>query len=154
MAGRRGVGRLGVMVLGASLGAGGASARQGGGVIQVPMTAERWAAQGKERRLEFLRVEGFPRGAMKVSDDGEAALGGLTFRDGTIDFDALLSGNDMPGIVFRRKDERSGEEFYLRPGPNCRASDDCVQYAPMIHGFMLWNAYPEYQAAAPVLENG
>lgn len=60
----------------------------------------------------------------------------------------------MPGIEFRRRDAGSAEEFYLRPSSNCRASDDCVQYAPVVHGFMLWNTYPEYQTAAPVLEKG
>ena len=33
-----------------------------------------------------------------------------------------------------------------------RASNDGMQYAPMIHGFMLWNVYPQYQNAAPLID--
>ncbi len=147
------LGWLGVVLLGSLPGVAVAAA-QATLAVRVPMKAGRWAAQAKGTRLDFLQVEGFPEGAMQISEDGEAALSGLRFRDGTIEFDALLNGNGMPGIVFRRADERTGEEFYLRPGPNCRASDDCVQYAPLLHGFMLWNMYPEYQTAAPVLDKG
>ncbi len=35
---------------------------------------------------------------------------------------------------------------------DCRASNDCVQYVPVIHGFMLWNVYPQYQNQAFVLD--
>ena len=42
------------------------------------------------------------------------------------------------------------EEFYIRPGPDCAASQDCIQYAPQTHGVMMWDSFPDYQAPAPI----
>ena len=61
---------------------------------------------------------------------------------------------DIPGIRFRQRDPQNGEEFYIRSFPDCRAEDDCIQYSPVINGFMLWNVYPEYQKRAPVFAAG
>ena len=102
----------------------------------------------------FIGHEGFPQGAL-VLKNGSAALNGLSFRDGTIEFDMKATDQDIPGIQFRRHGSpghQDAEEFYLRSFPECRASNDCVQYAPVIHGFMLWNVYPQYQTQAPVLD--
>ena len=82
----------------------------------------------------------------------EIATDTVPFRDGTIEFDLKPLAEDIPGIRFRADRDGNAEEFYLRTGPDCRASNDCIQYAPVIHGFMLWNIYPEYQTAAPVLD--
>ena len=54
----------------------------------------------------------------------------------------------VTAAVWHRVDPGAGtktnaEEFYLRTGPDCRAYDDCIQYAPVPHGFILWNIYPE-----------
>lgn len=40
----------------------------------------------------------------------------------------------------------------MRTFPDCRASNDCIQYAPVINGFLLWNAYPQYQTQAFILD--
>lgn len=42
--------------------------------MRVPMTAEWWTAEGAKTKLQFSRMEGFPLGLMKVSDEGEAVL--------------------------------------------------------------------------------
>ena len=86
---------------------------------------------------------------------GSVALNGLSFRDGTIEVDMKATAQDIPGIQFRRRGEpghQDAEEFYLRSLPECRASNDCIQYVPVIHGFMLWNVYPQYQTQAPILD--
>jgi hypothetical protein len=98
-------------------------------------------------------MEGFPLGLLRVNGGG-ATLKNLDFADGTIEFDIQPIGQDIPGISFRRRDDATAEEFYLRPGPNCPASDDCIQYAPVTHGLMLWDIYPEYQAGAPIRPDG
>ncbi len=118
--------------------------------LRIAMTADRWQSKGN---VEFVRMEGFPLGLMRVNGGG-AALKDLNFANGTIEFDIQPIGQDIPGISFRRRDDATAEEFYLRPGPNCPASDDCVQYAPETHGIMMWDIYPEYQAGAPLREDG
>jgi len=120
--------------------------------VKVPMTAAHWQAEGD---VAFAAQEGFPEGILDVKS-GNAVLKGMTFRNGTIDFDTKIDPNatGIPGIEFHRQDAASAEEFYLRPGPDCPPSDDCVQYAPVTHGVMLWDFYPEYQASAPVRETG
>lgn len=117
---------------------------------KIAMSADRWQQKGN---VEFAQMEGFPLGLIRVNS-GSAALNGLNFGDGTIEFDISPIGEDIPGIRFRRRDDHTAEEFYLRPGPNCPASNDCVQYAPVTHGLMLWDIYPEYQTQAPVRTDG
>ena len=127
--------------------------------INVPFTAGHWhpvqdADNPNKPEVRFIGHEGFPQGAV-VLKNGSIALEGLRFRDGTIEFDMKALDQDIPGIQFRRRGEpghQDAEEFYLRSFPECRASNDCIQYAPVIHGFMLWNVYPQYQTRAPILE--
>jgi len=126
--------------------------------IDISMTAERWQGNGANGTLEpagdpeFEQREGFPYGLMHVKK-GSVTLTGLSFRDGTIEFD-VQPEDGIPGIRFRQRDARTAEELYLRPSPDCAASNDCIQYAPLTHGVFLWNLFPQYQAPAPVVENG
>jgi len=128
-------------------------------VIRVPMTAERWSAVpaiGKESKpdAQFLRHEGFPNGWLMLKA-GSMRLSGQNFRNGTIEFDMKGIGEDIPGIQFRQDGPpgtQNAEEFYVRTFPDCRASNDCIQYAPVINGFMLWNSYPQYQTQAFILD--
>ncbi len=123
------------------------------------MTAEHWRLAGPDRAepkadAVFMTREGFPQGAL-ILKAGGVALDGLNFRNGTIEFDVKPIGEDMPGIRFRQRGApgvQDAEEFYVRNFSECRASDDCVQYAPVIHGFMLWNVYPQFQSQAFVVE--
>ena len=123
--------------------------------IAVPMTPEHWQAKEVHGTLEdkpvveFGRIEGFPAGFLRVKA-GSVVLKDFTFRNGTIELDVNPLGGDIPGIRFRQRDEQTAEEFYLRPGPNCGASNDCIQYVPMTHGVFLWNMYPQYQRPAPL----
>ena len=70
--------------------------------ITIPMTADRW--QAKEN-AEFLRQLGFFHGLMRLNS-GSALLKGVTFTDGTIEFDVNTIGRGAPGIV-RRSGKRS-----------------------------------------------
>ena len=127
--------------------------------IRVPLTAYRWqpvqdADNPDKPDVRFIGHEGFPEGAI-VLKNGSVALNGFSFKDGTIEFDMKATDQDIPGIQFRRHGEpghQDAEEFFLRSFPECRASNDCIQYAPVIHGFMLWNVYPQYQTQAPILD--
>jgi hypothetical protein len=118
--------------------------------ITIPMTADHW--QTKEN-AEFLRQLGFFRGLMRLNS-GDAILKGLTFSDGTIEFDVNTIGRGAPGIAFRQQDEGNFELLYFRPDPNCPAFRACVQYAPQTHGVLLWDLFPQYENRAPLRENG
>ncbi len=113
----------------------------------VPLTPEAWQIEGKGA---FVPTEGFPHGLLHL-DDATAKAKGLTFADGTIDYDAKLLADGFAAIRFRTQDDRSAEIFYLRPDTECPAADDCIQYVPRVHGVWPWEMYPEYQASAPVV---
>jgi hypothetical protein len=118
--------------------------------ITIPMTADHWEAK---ENAEFLRQLGFFHGLMRLNS-GAASLKGITFRDGTIEFDVNTVGRGSPGIAFRQQDDGSFELLYLRPDPSCPASRACMQYAPETHGVLLWDLFPQYQTRAPLRENG
>ncbi len=127
--------------------------------ILVPLIADHWHLVDDPTAREkpgasFFGHEGFPQGAVTVKS-GSIALNDFIFRNGTIEYDFKALDQDIPGIQFRTTGDpghADAEEFYVRTFPECRASNDCVQYAPVIHGFMLWNSYPQYQAQAPILD--
>ena len=118
--------------------------------ITISMTADHW--QAKEN-AEFLRQLGFYHGLMRLNN-GEAVLKGITFSDGTIEFDVNTIGRGAPGIAFRQQDESDFELLYLRPDPSCPAFHACMQYAPQTHSVLLWDLFPQYQTRAPLRENG
>ncbi len=119
----------------------------------VSMTAGHWHPVSEKTDVQYVSKEGFPDGII-VLKSGDIALNNLAFRDGTIEFDMKPLAEDIPGIRFRQRDHQNGEEFYIRSLPDCRAENDCIQYSPVINGFMLWNVYPEYQSRAPVFADG
>ncbi len=118
--------------------------------ITITMTADHWPTK---ENAEFLRQLGFYHGLMRLNS-GNAVLKGVTFGDGTIEFDVNTIGRGAPGIAFRQQDERNFELLYLRPDPNCPAFQACIQYAPQTHGVLLWDLFPQYQTRAPLRENG
>ena len=117
------------------------------------MTASHWHSVSDKPDVQYVVKEGFPDGIILLKS-GDLALNDISFRDGTIEFDIKPLAEDIPGIRFRQRDPRNGEEFYIRSLPDCRAENDCVQYSPVINGFMLWNVYPQYQSRAPVFADG
>jgi len=127
--------------------------------IRVEMSAQHWRmleadSMGPKGQAEFHLKEGFPQGLL-VLKAGSAELDGLTFRDGTIEYDFKSLAADMPAVQFRvRGPDKApdGEEVYERLFGDERASNDGIQYAPMIHGFMLWDTYPQYQGPAPLID--
>jgi hypothetical protein len=119
----------------------------------ISMTSSHWHPASDKPDVQYRMQEGFPDGII-VLKSGDLALNELSFRDGTIEFDMKPLAEDIPGIRFRQRDHQNGEEFYIRSLPDCKAENDCIQYSPMINGFMLWNVYPEYQTRAAVFADG
>ena len=111
----------------------------------IKLTADRWQADAKA----FVQMEGFPDGLLKLAD-ATATAKGVSFGNGTIEYDAKLLTDGFAAIRLRTQGAQSAEIFYLRPDPECPAADDCVQYVPRVHGVWPWEMYPEYQAAASV----
>jgi hypothetical protein len=121
--------------------------------LPVPLTAGHWHATGN---ATFIAREAFPHGILQVtseSEEGFVALKDARFDNGTIEFDIKPVGEEMPGIRFRQKDGDTADMVYIRVGPDCAASQDCLQYVPIIKGRVLWDVYPQYQASAPFREN-
>jgi hypothetical protein len=123
---------------------------EGAEPMTIAMTADHW--QTKEN-AEFLRQLGFFHGLMRLNS-GNAVLKGVTFSNGTIEFDVNTIGRGAPGIAFRQQDEGNFELLYLRPDPSCPAFRACIQYAPQTHGVLLWDFFPQYENRAPLRENG
>ena len=121
--------------------------------LPIPLTADHWTTNSN---ATFITKEAFPRGMLQVtseSEEGFAALKGRSFNNGTIEFDIKPVGEEMPGIRFHQRDGDNAEMLYIRVSPNCPASQDCLQYVPIIKGRVLWDVYPQYQASAPFREN-
>ncbi|WP_428391863.1 hypothetical protein [Lichenicoccus sp.] len=78
----------------------------------------------------------------------------VRFSSGTIDFDIKPLAYSDTGIIFRRQGNESGEIVYLRANPDCPAANDCIQYAPIVHGHMQWDIYPNYQGPAQINPTG
>jgi hypothetical protein len=110
---------------------------------EVAMTAAQW----KTESGVFEKIQGVD--ALALHDGSAAIAKGLTLGNGTVEFDVqpLTMG---AGLAFRRRDENTFESFYIRANGRCAASHTCLQYAPQTHNTLLWDLFPQYQAAAPI----
>ena len=131
-------------------------ARAGGAGRPIAPTAAHWQSEGN---VEFATdADALAPGAALRVNNGDVALRNLDFSDGTIEYDEFdlpgADGMDFPSVRFRAHGAEAAEQVYLRPGPDCPHRDDCIQYAPVLHGSLLWDVYPQYQAGGPVLETG
>ena len=121
--------------------------------LPIPLVADSWQTSGN---AAFITREAFPNGILQVtseSEQGFVALKDQHFDNGTIEFDIKPVGEEMPGIRFHQQDGDTADMLYIRVSPDCPASQDCLQYVPIIKGRVLWDVYPQYQAAAPFREN-
>jgi hypothetical protein len=126
--------------------------------LTVPMTAKYWASVQPDDEITFYRAkpdvtyvqqEGIPQGLLAIKK-GAVRLKDVEIKNGTIEYDMKPIGEGSAAVIFRRHDHDSGEVLYVRVSPDCRISQDCLQYAPIINGNMLWDAYPQYQGPAPI----
>ena len=128
----------------------------------IPMTTTYWTPVPASEQITFYRAtadvtfanqEGVPQGLLVIKK-GAARLKGVNFANGTIAYDMKPIGGGFATAIFRRPDLDSGEVLYVRVSPDCPISQDCLQYAPIINGNMLWDAYPQYQRPAPINPDG
>ena len=121
--------------------------------LPISLVADNWQASGN---ATFIAREAFPQGILQVtseSEQGFVALKDMHFDNGTIEFDIKPVGEEMPGIRFHQKNGDTADMLYIRVSPDCPASQDCLQYVPIIKSRVLWDVYPQYQASAPFREN-
>jgi hypothetical protein len=116
--------------------------------IDIPMTSDRW--QTIFGKAEFKEHKG--AAAVVMIEEGGVAPNDLTFRNGTIEFDADPSAMGA-GLGFRMRGLDTLEFLYFRPRENCATAPDCVQYAPFTHEVLLWDVFPQYQSAAPLRQH-
>jgi hypothetical protein len=114
----------------------------------IPMTPDRWTLGADVKFVEHRGVPAIEFGKSLMG--AEALIKDLIFKDGTIEFDAEPVQRMGPAIAFRRRDGQVFESFYLRSFPDCATRVDCVQYAPVVHGVLMWDIYPAHQAPARV----
>ena len=119
--------------------------------MQVSMIKGDWATEGD---IAFLPPDdSFPLGRLRING-GSASPKGLSFSTGIIEFDVLISSKGPsigPTFDFRVRDAGTADSFYARPSLDCSAAVDCLQYAPITHGLMMWDAFRRYQHRAPIL---
>jgi hypothetical protein len=72
-------------------------------------------SMGSKGNPEFTREEGFPQGLMTLKE-GSAGRDGLTFKDGTIEYDFKAIGEGAPGKRFWRLREWRGVLLPHRSG--------------------------------------
>jgi hypothetical protein len=101
----------------------------------------------------FEKIRGVDALALRQGPNEEdvafAVAKGVSFRNGTIEFDVQPFAMGT-GLGFRRRGNNNFEYFYMRPNGKCPQSPDCLQYAPQTHGVLLWDVFPQFQAASPI----
>ncbi len=118
--------------------------------VHVRMSPDAWRTTGD---AAFAQRKGFPSGVLDVKT-GSAIPLGVTFLNGTIEFDMGFVGHGILGLKFRERDKDNAEVLYFRPQPHCETSPDCIQYMPEAHGGFEWDLYDQYQGAAPIHSEG
>jgi hypothetical protein len=117
-------------------------------LTSIPMTAQRWQAEG-----DVTFGHDPDGGTVLAVNKGYAELKGTDFSNGTIEFDAKFVGRRITGITFRHHGD-SADALYVRPSPECPVSDDCIQYMPTAYHVFEWDLYGQYQARAPIKPEG
>lgn len=120
----------------------------------IAATSTFWNAIGN---IEFEPGRHAQPALLRVNS-GAAELKGAPFSDGTIEYDVEelpdSDGMDFPSVRFRQRDSGTAEQLYLRPHAGCITSNDCIQYAPVVHHLLMWDIYPEYQRGGPIQASG
>lgn len=153
---------LGISLLVCPLAYAAAQAPETGAPASIPMTPQHWTIVQPDDEITYYREtpdvtyvhrEGVPQGLLVVKK-GAAKVKDVDFSNGTIEYDMRPIGEGDAAVMLRRKDHDSGELIYVRVSSDCSISQDCLQYAPIINGNMLWDAYPQYQRPAPINPDG
>lgn len=115
--------------------------------IKVQMTAAAW--QFKPNTAEFLTHKGVP--AVKLTSQERITIAGVTFSEGTIEYDVEPLSEVFAGIHFRMADDKESEYVYLRLArAGHPTAMDAIQYAPYLKGVLLWDLLEWFQGPATI----
>lgn len=109
----------------------------------VPFTSDRWKISPERGHIVSFQGEQ----SLKL-DRGLALLEDAAFRDGTIEVDLSMPGEEnnfgFGFVFFRREPDSDTELVYLRMHKSGQA--DALQYAPSYNGNTAWQLYEKYNA--------
>ena len=117
---------------------------------EVPLTADRWDAQGE---VAFENRDGRPVMRLGAPVTGErqgaaANIKDLNFTTGVVEYDVMLpDAMEFSGPIFHQPDDNTGEYIYFRPHMN--GKPDAIQYTPVVNGNLSWQIFtgPGFEAA-------
>lgn len=101
----------------------------------VPFDSPRWQIEARESRVE----QHLGRPSLFLAN-GAALLEGVSFLDGTLEFDIAFTGErGFMGGMWRVQDPANHEQFYVRPHQS--GQPDANQYTPAFDGLTCWQLY-------------
>lgn len=104
---------------------------------------------GWQLRGDSARIEAFDGRPTFTAQSGFAFRPDVRLMDGTIDFDVWTTERrSFAYLMFRMQDERTYEDFYLRPHKS--NAPDAAQYAPVYQGASAWQLYHGANGTAAV----
>src|SRR3954451_15471723 len=111
----------------------------------VPFDSGRWRwSAGKHRGESSL-------GRQSLSlEKGPASVSEVNFINGSIEFDMAFSADrGFMGAIWRVRDTKNYEEFYLRPHQS--GNPDASQFTPVFHGIEGWHVYHRKRYLVPLV---
>jgi hypothetical protein len=111
----------------------------------VPFDSGRWRWSAGTHRVESY----LGRQSLYL-EKGTASVAGVNFINGSIEFDMAFSANrGFMGAIWRVRDTKNYEEFYLRPHQS--GNPDASQYTPVFHGIEGWQLYHGKRYSVPLV---
>ena len=102
---------------------------------QFPFDTATWEINAAAHVLENIKGQD----AIYLQN-GTVVLKNETFKNGTIEFDVLMTERQsFPGISFHILEDSNNEQFYLRPHQS--GNPDANQYTPIWNGLAGWQLY-------------
>jgi hypothetical protein len=116
-----------------------------GSAQAVPFDSGRWLWSADTHRVETY----LGRKSLYL-EHGIASVAGVNFTNGWIEFDMAFSADrGFMGAIWRVRDTKNYEEFYLRPHQS--GNPDASQYTPVFHGTEGWQLYHGKRYTVPLV---
>jgi len=115
------------------------------------MTPDNW--EFGEGKAEVIQLDGVQALRILAGPD-QVVLKGLSFTNGTIEYDFKPDRLDFVGLCFRYNNAAESESVYFRTwkADNPTAAGT-LQYAPLLKGVLAWNLFGWYESACPLHSN-
>ena len=101
----------------------------------IKLNSDNFTLEGKKAKFTEYKGE-----TSLLLNDASAAVNGISFINGTIEYDvAFAEQRNFVGVKFRQQDSKNAEEFYIRPHQS--GNPDANQYTPVFNGLAAWQLY-------------